>query len=339
MADTITLHASCHCKRSRLSFTVPTSDLPLTSWLCHCSICRHTHGTLCTIHARIPPPEVDLSTFTTYQSSAKVKRLFCSTCGAHMLDNAHDTEGEEWYVAISMVDADESVWNIKDHFLLESTDDGGLSAWLPAIGGETMRKWKRGEKRGPAFAETGDWKAPSTSEAVPSTAGKKLRARCHCGGAEFYISPPRNAKVHGTSPENMKPKDKTKWYALNDVCTSCRLVSGCAVVSWAIPEISHITLADGSPYRPLFGTLKAYSSSPEVNRTFCGTCGAVVTYTCNDRPAHVDVAVGLLEAESGVRAEEWLEWRTHRLAFEEDCKWKNFLQGFKDGLKQYGGTT
>jgi hypothetical protein len=81
--------------------------------------------------------------------------------------------------------------------------------------------------------------------------------------------------------------------------------------------------------------MKAYKSSEGVDRTFCGTCGAIVTYRCDDRPSSVDVAVGLLEADSGVRAEEWLEWRTHRLAFEEDCKWENFLHGIKEGLRVY----
>lgn len=336
MVETTTLHASCHCKRSQFSFMLSTSDLPLPAWFCHCSICRKTHGTLCTIHARIPEPEVELQTFTAYQSSPKVKRLFCSTCGTHMLDNAHDREGEEWYVAISIVDASEDTWKIQDHFLLDSTKDGGLSIWLPSIGEEDLRLWKRGAKEDPMTEKTGDWVSNKVKEVQLPTREKKLRASCHCGGVEFYISPPTSAQVHDGLPENMRPKDETKWYALHDVCTSCCLVSSCVVTSWAIIEASHVTLADGSPYQHIFGTMKAYKSTPKVDRAFCGTCGAIVSYRCDDRPGYVDIAVGLLEADSGVRAEEWLEWRTHRLAYEEDCKWSKFQNSMKQGLRNYG---
>lgn len=247
-----------------------------------------------------------------------------------MLDSAHEDDGDAWFVEISMVDADESTWKLDAHYFLESTKDGGLSAWLPEIGGKELKKWKAGSTSDPEFIQ------PPRAKSHPSRDEKLLKAHCHCGGVEFYISPPRGAEVHRGSPENMTPKDKTKWYALLDACNSCRLVSGCAVIGWAFPEASHITLADGSPYKPTFGTLKAYKSSVEVNRTFCGTCGAVVTYTCDDRPDLVDVAVGLLDAESGARAEEWLEWRHHRMSYEEDCIWKDFKESIKKGLKLHG---
>ena len=76
-----------------------------------------------------------------------------------MLDCAHDIGGEEWYVAISMVDADESVWKIQDHFFLESTGDGGLAKWVPTIGGEALKMWKGARKaeKDPKFAKTVDW--------------------------------------------------------------------------------------------------------------------------------------------------------------------------------------
>ncbi|OAG11143.1 uncharacterized protein CC84DRAFT_1158760 [Paraphaeosphaeria sporulosa] len=248
-----------------------------------------------------------------------------------MLDSAHEDDGDTWFVETSMVETDEKTWNFGSHYFLKSTKDGGLSGWLPDIGGKELKKWKVG-----STSEADSFIQPRRSKAHPSRDGKKLKAHCHCGGVEFYISPPRNAEVHHGSPESMTPKDKTKWYALVDACNSCRLVSGCAVIGWAFPEATHITLVDGSPYKPIFGTLKAYKSSEKVDRTFCGTCGAVVTYTCDERPDYVDVAVGLLDAESGVRAEEWLEWRTHRMSYEEDCIWKLFRESIKKGLQSHG---
>ena len=279
---------------------------------------------------------MDVGSFTAYQSSSKVKRLFCSTCGTHMLDNAHDIGGEEWYVAVSIVDAREDTWKIGDHYLLDSTIDGCLSTWLSTLGDEKLRLWKRGANNKPDIQESGDWRHSVDESLQRSTCRKRLRARCHCGGVDFYISPPASAQVHDGLPENMRPKDKTRWYALNDACTSCRLLSSCAVTSWAIVEASHVTLADGSPYKPDLGTTRAYKSSPKVDRTFCSTCGAIVFYQCDELPQYLDVAVGLLEADSGVRAEEWLEWRTHRLAYEEDCTWTSFLRSMKEGLRNYG---
>jgi hypothetical protein len=253
-----------------------------------------------------------------------------------MLDSAHGEDGVAWFVEISMVDAKESMWELSGHYFLESTRDGGMSAWLPEIGGKRLKKWKKEATSEPEFSESGDWVQPSRPTEYASRDGKKLKAGCHCGGVEFYISPPRGDKVHQGLSENMTPKDKTKWYALLDACNSCRLLSGCAVIGWAFPEASHITLADGSPYKPLFGTLKAYKSSTEVDRTFCGTCGAVATYRCDDRPDYVDVAVGLLEAECGVRAEAWLEWRTHKMGYEEDCPWNDFKASMNKGLRDHG---
>src|SRR5438552_3056114 len=50
MTDTLkgekTLTAQCFCKSVHYEISLPTSSFPLKVHLCHCSICRHTHGTL-----------------------------------------------------------------------------------------------------------------------------------------------------------------------------------------------------------------------------------------------------------------------------------------------------
>lgn len=247
-----------------------------------------------------------------------------------MLDSAHEDDGVAWFVEISMVDADESMWKLDAQYYLASTKDGGLSAWLPEIGGSELKKWASGSTSELEYAQL------LQTKIHPSTDETKLKAHCHCGGFEFYISPPRDLGAHQGLPSSMTPADKSKWHAVLDVCNSCRLVSGCAVIGWAFPKKSHITLVDGSPWRPDCGTLKTYKSSEGVDRSFCGTCGAVLTYTCDERPGFVDVAVGLLDAESGVRAEEWLEWRTYGISYEEDCNWKLFRESMKSGLKSHG---
>ncbi|KAH7397207.1 Mss4-like protein, partial [Pyrenochaeta sp. MPI-SDFR-AT-0127] len=327
---TRTFTASCHCRHSTLSFTVPVSRIPLPVHFCHCSACRHTHGTLCSIHTRIPRPEVNLSSFTAYESSNRVTRWFCSTCGAHMLDRAleeGETEGR-WYVAVSVVDAEEEVWDFQKHIFVQSTGDGGLATLLGEIHGKQLTLWKERPNRDKEFEHTGDWIGPSTTSTSPSTniaesaehGGNQekniLKARCHCNGISFSISRPRGAETWSGMDPTLLPRDRKKYFAVHDACTTCRFTSSSRIVSWFFPSRTSITIAppwpEHIPYPDdgLFGTAKLYESSDGVRRTFCGVCGATVSYWCRERAEMVDFAVGLLEGEGqGVRREDWLEWR------------------------------
>jgi hypothetical protein len=147
------------------------------------------------------------------------------------------------------------------------------------------------------------------------------------------VSRPTGDETFTEIDENNVRKHKDKWLAIHDVCTSCRLTISAFVISWFFPSRSHITLADGSPYPAdgIFGTVKAYKSSAGVDRTFCGKCGAAVSFVCDERPHVVDVAAGLLDT-GAVRAEDWLEWRTYKLAWEDDAVWKNVRDALKSGL-------
>ena len=265
-----------------------------------------------------------------------------------MLDRAEEFRGDEiinqWYVAAALVDAEEEVWDFRGHFHIDGTGDGGSAIWLREIGGKNMALWKDGTVDG-VDKDIGDWISPDT--ALKNREGRKekaekLHAACHCGGVEFWIEKPRDESAVTGLDETMTPADRSKWYALNDVCDSCRLITSSAITPWTFIEISHITLPNDEPYKgPVFGTGKAYQSSRSVTRVFCDTCGATVFFTCRaevekGRDRYVDLAVGLLrgaEIGEGVRCEGWLEWRTHRAAWEEDCKWKGLLEGLRKGMK------
>lgn len=94
---------------------------------------------------------------------------------------------------------------------------------------------------------------------------------------------------------------------------------------------------DGAPFERYYGTMKTWRSSSDVTRVFCGTCGATIFWDGDDRqPFLVDLALGLLASPSGVRAEEWLIWRTHRMSFDEDALDKKCIEGFKVGIKAWG---
>ncbi|KAF2742773.1 hypothetical protein M011DRAFT_379280, partial [Sporormia fimetaria CBS 119925] len=316
---TTTLTAHCHCDRTRLSFIVLTSSLPIPVHFCHCTICRRTHGTLASIHARLKlgpttGVAVDLTTLTAYRSSENVTRYFCSTCGAQLYDHSKNDAGEEnYYFAVSLIDAPESTWDFKRHIHVGSTRDGGLASWLPRIGDLDITTFQ----------------PPPTLTSQSRGPDAKLHARCHCNGISFLILPPSSPAVFFTTDPTVTPTDKSKWYALNDVCHSCRLVSGCAIVSWMFPLASHLRLENGLawPADHVFGTARKHRSSEGVERTFCGTCGATVAYVCEERGGMVDVAVGLVdevdwdkgEEGRGGRLEGWLEWRRDGLGFKEDA--------------------
>lgn len=264
-----------------------------------------------------------------------------------MLDKAKEDYGEQWYIATSLVEAEEGTWDFQAHVNVESTGDGGLAMLIESAGGKRLTVWREKDTDAPEHAEMGDWRPSTGTDAEQNMEkngkesieeGRRLHARCHCGGADFFISRPKDEKTFIGMAESMRPKDTRKWYAIHDVCNSCRLLSSNFVTSWFFPSPSSITLADGSPYTPVFGTVKSYVSSKGILRTFCGKCGAVVAYQCEDRKDMVDIAVGLLDAEGGgVRKEDWLEWRVNKCAYEEDCVWRALLGSLKDGMKRVHG--
>ena len=85
------------------------------------------------------------------------------------------------------------------------------------------------------------------------------------------------------------------------------------------------------------GTLKEYQSSKIAKRYFCGQCGANVFWRgLDERPRVVDVSVGLMNAKSGSRAEEWLFWRTNKVTHQELAKNKPLVEALAKGLKRAG---
>jgi hypothetical protein len=98
------------------------------------------------------------------------------------------------------------------------------------------------------------------------------------------------------------------------------------------------------------GTSRTFVSSKGVIRTFCGTCGATVFFSSeerirNDGERVVDIAVGLLRAPEGIAAEDWLTWRTGLIGFAPSGErfdadfTKSLKQGFETwGRNKYGTT-
>ncbi|KAL9101994.1 MAG: hypothetical protein Q9187_009177, partial [Circinaria calcarea] len=55
-----------------------------------------------------------------------------------------------------------------------------------------------------------------------------------------------------------------------------------------------------------------------------------------DRPDLIDVSIGLMEAESGARAEEWLEWARDKVSYAEFAQNKPLISSLNAGLKAWG---
>ncbi|KAF2275318.1 uncharacterized protein EI97DRAFT_475185 [Westerdykella ornata] len=363
MSTTTPFKSTCHCRSISLTISIPNSSLPLKTHFCHCNICRRIHGTLAAIHTKIPEPvpepSFDDEKWGKYET-AKVTRFFCGTCGAQICDRAVTGESVEWYADASLLEwcgEDEgeceargrasglSDWPFEftKHIYVGSTKDGGLASWLKRIDGRELEVWKED-----AGSELLDLDRLTHTSLAPSEARKiDLEASCHCGGVRFFIWPPQSEDVFDSTDATITPKDKTRWYALLDVCNTCRLTSSSAVIPWMFPVASHLSLPDGSawPEDHVVGTAKRYRSSEKVVRTFCGRCGATVAYVDETRSGGtVDVALGLVdmvgegeERRAGVRLEEWLEWRSGRVAFVGDAWWKGLVGGLVEGMKERTG--
>ncbi|KAL5356311.1 Mss4-like protein [Aspergillus floccosus] len=326
-----TLKASCHCRNVQFAVNIPQNALPLKVHLCHCNVCRQTHGSPCSFHAPLPsgvqPEFISPSSpaaLTGYaHANSKSTRFFCSNCGCHIGDRDHDHN--DWYLSVSIFDEgqQDGTWLIDSHANTDATIDGGLSALLPRIDDNEIPIWN-----------------PPTSTKDSQSATEKsdeLLAQCHCGGVSFTISRPK--AEFAADPKSrgwLHPSDRSKWLASVDVCDSCRLVNGTHVILWMFVPCSHITPTP--PADLMMGTSKTYRSSDDVLRSFCGTCGATVFYTCADRPDIVDVASGILRAPEGAMAKNWAVWRTARLGFVEDgIKYDAaFARGLEAGLKKWG---
>lgn len=126
------------------------------------------------------------------------------------------------------------------------------------------------------------------------------------------------------------------------MCDSCRLQFGNDIVHWKFAELANISQADGGAFpRTMWelkeaieigdskvGSLAYYQSSPDVLRFFCKKCSTSTFYTCEDRPEIADIAIGLLEAPDGARAESFLS-----LSFGDTPIWVDDTKGgWREGL-------
>src|ERR1700730_18573823 len=90
-------------------------------------------------------------------------------------------------------------------------------------------------------------------------------------------------------------------------CRSCRLACGAPSIRRTGVKCSHFAFVTGDPVR--------FRSPPSVVRTFCGRCGAPLTYQHDESPDTIDVTTATLDAPEAFppTREIWLE---HKIAWE-----------------------
>lgn len=345
--DAMTRGISCLCGDAAQDVLLDSVSDPSSLNLCHCIDCRAITGMLYSSYYFLQPPGPDLDRLQKYQQSDCVSRYFCRTCGAHVFARLEATG--KTLVAAGLLENPPPVRLIQ-HWKAEDTRDGGLSSFLPGDSKETTSAcWLD------VVQNISNERADENHKLEEEDHGfHRLQARCHCGGVEFYITPPDSNSAKPWSPwpdlivpyhlASAKNIEDVKWWLRNGntkylvgtcACRSCRLASGFSIQSWAFIPRSNIVFGDGKPVVYGSGTMQQYESRPGVYREFCSRCGATVFWHCQERPDVVDVSTGLLRARSGAKAEEWLEWATERVSFKEMALDQEFIERLEVGLRNW----
>ena len=244
----------------------------------------------------------------------------------------------KWMVSTPLVKQAEELFIFDEHFFIEDTKDGGLSDLLPFWDNKALKRFAADSASASELAPF--WTGSKISVAPPASSSfkDKLHCYCHCKGTQFYISRPQlGYKTPDPNKEydgQFDPKDG-KWPATNCVCNDCRLAGAADLFPWLFVPPASISLPDGStmPQPPHFGSLTEHQSSKDVRRYFCGNCGATVFFDSLKRPEVIDVAVGIVDANSGARAEDWLAWSWDKPDYGEYAAnrkmHKEILQGYR----------
>ncbi|KAH8759600.1 Mss4-like protein [Hyaloscypha finlandica] len=358
---TTSITSTCGCGSFNLKVDFPNDSVPLDRGLCLCSSCRRVTGSCGVSYIIVSSNQaIDITKFklTSYETTDRLTRYFCSTCGAHVLVKV--SRNQSWHLATGPWDRTEGIVNWIGSKWVDNTLDGGVSIWLKEIVGpdgkkKPMQRWLLQDWNGGELVPDHIPLNTLPEEKKFLTNPRKLEAQCHCGGVKFYITRPneesKKAKspfpdlmvpYHSHSPEN--PNNETWWLRDNDTkylagtctCRSCRATSGFEIQPWAFIPKCNVFQKDGSPIDFNLGTMKSYESSKDIWREFCRVCGATIFWHCKERPELLDVSVGLLDPKEGARVESWLDWWTGRCSFSEDAVSTSLVAALERGLKQWG---
>lgn len=342
-----TLRFACLCGENWGHIKFSSPDTPRIGSLCHCYDCRHIIGGLCSsvISTSITPFTIEYEgqgrrRFFTL-SPVLTATVFCWHCGSTLY---WENETEDLAICTGILKDPNGTVDFQNQCCAMETGDGGASVWLDLP--------KRNSC--PIFKGPRSMEQHATN---PPRAGPITQAVCRCRNIRFQITHPSMASTSLSSPysdlivpyhsgPSTNPTDEKWWLRANGTryfagtcaCRSCRLASGNDFQAWAFVPKVNIRKLDGEPFDFSLSQLKQYESSKGVYRNFCGDCGATVFWHDEERPELIDVAVGLLDAGSGARAEELLEWATERVSFQEDAQNEDLIAKLGQGIKAWANS-
>ena len=335
--QSVDLKASCLCKTHVFTTAVPRSSLPLESWMCHCTSCRHVTGALYTHDAQWPGSlePVIRAGLSSYQMTENVKLLFCGKCSTPMFwweQFKGQPEVLDVLIGALECDAKSEVVRTVRHGFVKDTKDGGATPWSTKLASdqEPIPMWSGAPNKSELIQPEWLDAHEGGHDAADDKGLDELPIVCHCHGVNLIL---RRGKADFASTDRGKlpwfiEPDTHRALASFDACNSCRKSFGINVMNWTFALLKHISFAldagkDGTipvstreleaavsnPKRDeRYGTLQFYNSSEGVQRYFCSRCSASVFYAVHDRPDMVDLAIGLLDSPDGARAESRLAW-------------------------------
>jgi hypothetical protein len=344
--QTKTLIAQCHCKAVHFTVDIPVADLPLKTYLCHCSVCRTAHGTLNIHHTHLPRgvspkwvapsgPHVMIS-YKAVPNSAGSSH-FCGTCGSQIFctepfeSNGGDETEMKYTISTPIFDDHGSdVFATRSHIYTKSAPGSGLYDLLPSINGQKLEV--------PDLAT--DKPTLKTEIEHGADGEERLRAQCHCGGVSFtFPRPTDEVRADEFQSKALSPTNPNKWKGVFCFCDDCRLTQSTIVTPHMFVSRKLISPAVGPDLQ--LGTNKVYESSPGILRSFCRVCGASVfnaypRWKPDDENKQIlNVMVGLVRAPEGVLAQDWIHWRwvgwpADGMKYDPD-----FTSGFREGVKKW----
>ncbi|KAK7969471.1 hypothetical protein PG996_002087 [Apiospora saccharicola] len=360
--STVEITAQCLCKRHTFKASIARSSLPIKASTCHCHSCRHMTGAMYSSEAPWPAADggeaVANSTLQRYVFSERLTVRFCGTCSSPMFWEFVGQSKISVFTGVLTGHADpddvKDLVQITDVIFVGDTLDGGAAPWLKrpnGTDGEKARLWA-----GPANESEElphDWLPPaSLPDASKKSALEQVAIRCRCKGVDLVMqrwSPELEAEGGSDSGARswIIDPDTHKGLGSFDACDSCRLASGVDVFNWTFVlwrqvgfagETKTTTGTTGGHFPVTstelnvalsaqerdsrFGTLTCYSSSPGTYRYSCSRCSACVFYGSDRKLQFADVALGVLDAPDGARAEDFVSWN-----FGGDMVWRNDIVG------------
>ncbi|GAM41722.1 hypothetical protein TCE0_042f15054 [Talaromyces pinophilus] len=352
MAQTSSLHLTCLCGSiSEPGSLLSDQETPVYAEMCHCATCRYTTGALSVPFSPLKssPSATTLNKLQAYASSDIATRYFCPTCGCSCV--FYTAPRDQWYFMSGAIEYNpdikapaesrNNIFKVMRHAHILDTKDGGLAPFLLQLGDRSVPTWAGIPPPMSASQDSYDLPhekilsmlgASSKSPTRPPQEDSYLTARCHCGGVNLLIK--RANHAHGDRSRCNYPPDPTKYSTYLCACRSCRLSTGVSLYPWTLVNAENVfngktlTSTDG-PARITFGfeasnpdanpglSLKHYWSSHDTCRSFCGKCGAAISYWCAQRPDELDITVGILRSDDGSLARKWLGWTWGECSFSE----------------------